>query len=48
VSEEGGDGEGADAEGPSLLSYTLRYVSLAELDHCAGLGCEIRCTCVHA
>jgi hypothetical protein len=30
VSEEGGDGEGADSEAPSLLSYTLRYVSLAE------------------
>jgi hypothetical protein len=31
VSEEGGDGEGAGAEAKSLLSYTLRYVSLAEL-----------------
>jgi hypothetical protein len=31
VSEEGGDGEGAGSEAPSLLSYTLRYVSLAEL-----------------
>ena len=30
VSEEGGDGEGADSEAPSLLSYTLGYVSLAE------------------
>jgi len=28
VSEEGGDGEGADSETTSLLSYTLRYVSL--------------------
>jgi hypothetical protein len=28
---EGGDGEGADSETPSLLSYTLRYVSLVEL-----------------
>ncbi len=32
VSEEGGDGEGAGTEAPSLLSYTLRYVSLVELD----------------
>ncbi len=32
VSEEGGDGKGADSETSSLLSYTLRYVSLAELD----------------
>ena len=31
VSEEGGDGEDAGSETPSLLSYTLRYVSLAEL-----------------
>ena len=29
--EEGGDGEGSDSEVPSLLSYTLRYVSLTEL-----------------
>jgi hypothetical protein len=28
VSEEGGDGEGVRSEAPSLLSYTLRYVSL--------------------
>jgi hypothetical protein len=31
VSEEGGDGEGVDSEAPSLLSYTLGYVSLVEL-----------------
>jgi hypothetical protein len=31
VSNEGGDGEGADSEASSLLSYTLRYVSLTEL-----------------
>ena len=31
VSEEGGDGEGPGSEGTSLLSYTLRYVSLVEL-----------------
>ena len=33
VSEEGGDGEGVDLEATSLLSYTLRYVSLTELDN---------------
>jgi hypothetical protein len=33
VSEEGGDGEGESSETPSLLSYTLRYVSLTELVH---------------
>jgi hypothetical protein len=32
-SKEGGDGEGAGSEEPSLLSYTLRHVSLAELDN---------------
>ncbi len=26
MSEEGGDGEGAGSEAPSLMSYTLRYV----------------------
>ena len=31
VSEEGGDGEAPCPETPSLLSYTLRYVSLADL-----------------
>ena len=31
VSEEGGDGEDAVSETPSLLSYTLKYVSLVEL-----------------
>ncbi len=31
VSEEGGDREGPVSEDPSLLSYTLRYVSLVEL-----------------
>jgi hypothetical protein len=31
VIEEGGDGEGEGSEAPSLLSYTLRYVSLTEL-----------------
>ena len=33
MSEEDGDGEGASSEALSLLSYTLRYVSLVELDH---------------
>ena len=32
VTEEGGDGEGAGSETSSLLSYTLRYVSLTDLD----------------
>jgi hypothetical protein len=30
VSEEGGDGEAARSETPSLLSHTLRCVSFAE------------------
>ena len=38
VSEEGGDGEGAGSEAPSLLSYTRRYVSLAELGHVCQFG----------
>jgi hypothetical protein len=38
VSEEGGDGEDADSETPSLLSYTLRYVSLAELGTLCRVG----------
>ena len=31
VSEEGGDGESAGSEVVSLMSYTLKYVSLADL-----------------
>jgi hypothetical protein len=31
VSEEGGDGEAVCSETSSLLSYTLRYVSFAEV-----------------
>jgi hypothetical protein len=31
VNEEGGDGEAACSETPSLLSYTLRYASFAEV-----------------
>ena len=38
VSEEGGDGEGADSETPSLMSYTLRYVSLTELGTLCRVG----------
>jgi hypothetical protein len=38
VSEEGGDGEGTDSEVVSLLSYTLRYVSLAELGNVCRVG----------
>ena len=38
VSEEGGDGEGVDLEAPSLLSYTLRYVSPAELGTVCRVG----------
>jgi hypothetical protein len=30
VSEEGWDGKGAGSEATSLMSYTLRYVSLSE------------------
>ncbi len=32
VSEEVGDGESPGSEALSLLSYTLRYVSLTDLD----------------
>ncbi len=31
VNEEGGDGEVESSETPSLLSYTLRYVSFTEV-----------------
>jgi hypothetical protein len=37
VSEEGGDGGAARSEMPSLLSYTLRYVSFAEV----GRVCQV-------
>jgi hypothetical protein len=49
VSEEGGDGEGAGSETPSLLSYMLRYVSLAELGTLCRVGLRDPmhlCTCV--
>jgi hypothetical protein len=47
VNEEGGDGEGVDSSEPSLLSYTLRYISLVEV----GIVCQLRepmnlCACV--
>ena len=49
VSEEGGDREAPCPETPSLLSYTLRYVSFAEV----GSVCRVElrepmhlCTCV--
>jgi hypothetical protein len=31
VREEGGDGEGVDSEVTSLISYTIRFVSLTEV-----------------
>jgi hypothetical protein len=49
VSEEGGDGEGVDSETPSLLSYTLRDISLAELGNVCQVGLREPmhlCTCV--
>ena len=33
VTKEGGGGEVTVSEGLSVLSYTLRYVSLADLDY---------------
>ena len=38
VKEEGGDREGTGSEVSSLLSYTLRYVSLTELDTLCQFG----------
>ncbi len=38
VREEGGDGEGAVSEVSSLMSYTLRHVSLVELGHVDQVG----------
>ena len=41
VSEEGGNGESVGSEEISLLSYTLRYVSLTDLDrHGESVGSE--------
>ena len=49
VSEEGADGEAPFPETPSVLSYTLRYVSFAEV----GSVCRVElreplhlCTCM--
>ena len=38
MSEEGGSGESAGSEALSLLSYTLRYVSLADLGRAIHFG----------
>jgi hypothetical protein len=38
VSEEVGDGEGTDSDALSLLSYTLRYVSLTDLYRLCQVG----------
>ncbi len=50
IRERGGwDGEGEISEAPSLLSYTLRYVSLAELGHVCQFGLrepKHLCACV--
>jgi hypothetical protein len=49
VIEEGGDGEGADVEASSLMSYILRYVSLSELGTLCRVGLRDPmhlCTCV--
>jgi hypothetical protein len=49
VREVGGDGEGADTESPSLVSYTLRYISLTDLDIVCRVGLREPmnlCTCV--
>jgi hypothetical protein len=48
VSEVGGVGKGADSE--TLLSYILRYISLAELDTLCRVGLRDPmhlCTCVN-
>ena len=37
VSEEGGDGECVDSEALSLLSYTLKYISLSDV----GILCQV-------
>jgi hypothetical protein len=45
----GGDGEGVGSEAPSLLAYTLRHVSLAELGNVWKVGWREPihlCTCV--
>jgi hypothetical protein len=49
VREEGVDGEGVGSEVTSLLSYTLKYVSLTDLDRLCQFGFRYPmylCTCV--
>ncbi len=49
VNTEGGDGEDVGSETQCLFSYTLRYVSLAELDTLCRVGFRDPmhlCTCV--
>ncbi len=49
VREEGGDGEGAGSEPSSLMSYTLRFVSLVELGTLNQFGLRVPihlCVCV--
>ena len=47
MSEEGGDGEPPCSETPSLLSYTLRYVSFAEVGSvCRAVLREPRHLCI--
>ena len=36
--EEGGDGESVDSKALSLMSYTLRYISLVDLDRLNQVG----------
>ena len=38
ISEEGDDGESTDSETSSLLAYTLRFVSLTDLDRLCQFG----------
>ena len=49
VSEEGDDGEAPFPETPSLLSYTLRYISFTEVDSVCRVALREPmhlCTCV--
>ncbi len=49
MSEEGDDGEAARLETPSLLSYTLKYVSFVEVDSVCRVALREPmhlCTCV--
>ncbi len=40
VNEEGGDGEAVCSETPSRLSYTLRFVSFAEVGRVSRVALE--------